>query len=110
MSNSWEKVILVDEFDQEIGQKEKLQAHIDGDLHRAFSIFIFNSKGEILLQKRAEAKYHSPGLWTNTCCSHPQPNISMEDCLNQRLEIEMGMACKMQPWFTFKYTRFFVIH
>jgi isopentenyl-diphosphate Delta-isomerase len=103
MTENWGNVILVDENDQEIGQKDKLQAHIDGDLHRAFSIFIFNSKGEILLQKRADAKYHSPCLWTNTCCSHPQPNKSMEDCLNERLEIEMGMACEMKPWFTFKY-------
>jgi isopentenyl-diphosphate Delta-isomerase len=103
MTENWDKVILVDENDQEFGEKDKMQAHIDGDLHRAFSIFIFNNKGEILLQKRAAAKYHSPGLWTNTCCSHPQPNKTMEDCLNQRLKIEMGMVCEMQPWFTFKY-------
>jgi isopentenyl-diphosphate Delta-isomerase len=99
----WDKVILVDNNDQEIGEKDKMQAHLDGDLHRAFSIFIFNSKNEILLQKRAETKYHSPGLWTNTCCSHPQPGIAMEKCLEHRLNIEMGMTCKLMPWFTFKY-------
>lgn len=103
MDSNWDNVILVDENDQEIGQKEKMQAHLDGDLHRAFSIFIFNSKGEILLQKRALAKYHSPGLWTNTCCSHPQPNKSMENCLDDRLMVEMGMKCNLEPWFTFKY-------
>ena len=103
MNNSWGNVILVDEFDQEIGQKEKMQAHLDGDLHRAFSIFIFNSKNELLLQKRAMGKYHSPGLWTNTCCSHPQPGKSMETCLSERLLEEMGMVCKLEPWFTFQY-------
>ena len=66
-----EKVILVDENDTAIGEAEKLQAHIDGLLHRAFSIFIFNTDGEMLLQQRALNKYHSGGLWTNACCSHP---------------------------------------
>lgn len=94
----WDSVILVDENDVEIGIKDKLQAHIDGDLHRAFSIFIFNSKNELLLQKRALTKYHSPGLWTNTCCSHPQPGLSLEESLSQRLMIEMGMACELSHW------------
>lgn len=101
--NNWDKVILVDELDQEIGEKDKMKAHLDGDLHRAFSIFIFNSNNELLLQKRALSKYHSPGLWTNTCCSHPQPGFSMENCLNKRLFEEMGMTCELNPWFTFQY-------
>jgi isopentenyl-diphosphate Delta-isomerase len=99
----WDSVILVNESDLEIGQKDKLQAHLDGDLHRAFSIFIFNTKGEILLQRRADSKYHSPGLWTNTCCSHPQYGVLMEECLKHRLEFEMGMKCDLEPWFTFQY-------
>jgi isopentenyl-diphosphate delta-isomerase len=65
------KVILVDKKDNQIGVEEKRKAHLKGKLHRAFSIFIFNKKGEILLQKRAKSKYHSAGLWSNTCCSHP---------------------------------------
>ena len=68
-----EHVILVDLHDKQIGTKEKLQAHLDGDLHRALSIFLFNDKGQWLLQKRALYKYHSAGLWTNSCCSHPRP-------------------------------------
>lgn len=100
---NWDQVILLDENDNEIGQKDKLQAHIDGDLHRAFSIFIFNSKNEILLQKRSLNKYHSPGLWTNTCCSHPQPGLPMENCLSERLKVEMGMECDLVHWFSFQY-------
>ena len=65
------EVILVDEEDNQIGKEEKLKAHQQAKLHRAFSILVFNEKGELLLQKRARTKYHSPGLWTNTCCSHP---------------------------------------
>lgn len=101
--NNWDKVILVDELDKEIGEKDKMKAHLDGDLHRAFSIFIFNTNNELLLQKRALGKYHSPGLWTNTCCSHPQPGFSMENCLSKRLFEEMGMTCEISPWFTFQY-------
>ena len=68
-----EKVILVDENDREIGEAEKMEAHRQRKLHRSFSIFIFNSKGEMLLQRRAAGKYHSAGLWTNACCGHPRP-------------------------------------
>lgn len=85
------KVILVDEQDVEIGVSEKLKAHQDGLLHRAFSIFIFNSKMELLIQQRAEGKYHSGGLWTNTCCSHPVPKIDLVECAKQRLFEEMGL-------------------
>jgi len=69
-----EEVILVDEQDKEIGVMEKMEAHLKGRLHRAFSIFIFNDKNEMLLQQRATGKYHSGGLWTNACCSHPKPD------------------------------------
>jgi isopentenyl-diphosphate Delta-isomerase len=93
--NNWDSVILVDTQDNELGIKEKLQAHLDGDLHRAFSIFIFNSKNELLLQQRALSKYHSPGLWTNTCCSHPQPGSTIESDIHERLMDEMGMVCEL---------------
>lgn len=85
-----EFVILVDENDQEIGLMEKQEAHEKGLLHRAFSIFIFNSQNELLLQQRASSKYHSPGLWTNTCCSHPRKNESVLDASIRRLNEEMG--------------------
>ncbi|HLG02045.1 MAG TPA: NUDIX domain-containing protein, partial [Bacteroidia bacterium] len=68
-----EEVILVDSFDRVLGQMEKIQTHQEGRLHRAFSVFIFNSKGGMLLQKRATGKYHSGGLWSNACCGHPRP-------------------------------------
>ena len=82
---------------------EKLEAHKKGLLHRAFSIFIFNNKKELLLQKRALNKYHSGGLWTNTCCSHPTKNESFVDAANRRLTEEMGMQCKLYPAFQFTY-------
>ena len=85
------EVILVDEQDAEIGVSEKLKAHQLGLLHRAFSIFIFNSKNELLIQQRAQGKYHSGGLWTNTCCSHPLPKMDLVECAKQRLLEEMGL-------------------
>lgn len=88
-------VILVDEQDNIIGEEEKLKAHQKGLLHRAFSIVIYrknNNNIEILLQKRALTKYHCAGQWTNTCCSHPQKNIKIINCLNTRLEFEMGIT------------------
>jgi isopentenyl-diphosphate Delta-isomerase len=88
-----EQVILVDENDKAIGTMGKLEVHQKGLLHRAFSVFIFNDKGELLLQKRAGSKYHSPGLWTNTCCSHPQPGEETLAAANRRLKEEMGMDC-----------------
>jgi isopentenyl-diphosphate Delta-isomerase len=96
-------VILVDAKDKQIGIMPKLEAHEKGVLHRAFSVFIFNSKGEVLLQQRALSKYHSPGLWSNTCCSHPNPNESNGDAANRRLMEEMGMVCELQPVFSFIY-------
>jgi isopentenyl-diphosphate Delta-isomerase len=98
-----EKVVLVDEFDQEIGEMEKLEAHQKGLLHRAFSILIFNSKNELLLQKRAAIKYHSANLWTNTCCSHPLPKEELLDAAKRRLDFEMGMNCPLKTLFSFVY-------
>lgn len=87
-----EFVILVDEQDNEVGVMEKMQAHKEGVLHRAFSIFIFNANNELLLQQRAVSKYHSAGLWTNTCCSHPRPNETIKDAATRRLFEEMGLT------------------
>jgi isopentenyl-diphosphate delta-isomerase len=98
-----EFVVLVDEQDNAIGTMEKQQAHVEGVLHRAFSIFIFNSEKELLLQKRASSKYHCGGLWTNACCSHPRENENTQDAANRRLEEEMGMQCSLTPIFTFVY-------
>lgn len=97
------EVILVDENDIEIGREEKMQAHIDGKLHRAFSIFIVNSKDEILLQKRAKNKYHSAGLWTNTCCSHPEPGEDLNEVIYKRLMEEMGFHCDLKWAFSYLY-------
>ena len=96
-------VILVDENDNEIGVMEKLKAHLEGKLHRAFSIFIFNDKDELLLQQRAVSKYHSAALWTNTCCSHPRPNETVKDAANRRLFEEMGMSCDLKIKTNFIY-------
>jgi isopentenyl-diphosphate Delta-isomerase len=96
-------VILVDKKDNKIEIMEKIEAHKKGLLHRAFSIFIFNSNNELLLQKRADSKYHSPGLWTNTCCSHPIPNSTLEIDIHERLKNEMGFDCELKKSFTFIY-------
>ncbi len=98
-----ELVVLVNEADEVLGSMEKMQAHVEGKLHRAFSVFVFNSKGEMLIHQRALSKYHSPGLWTNTCCSHPRPNESYHDGANRRLMEEMGMSCDLEPAFHFIY-------
>lgn len=98
-----EYVVLVDERDNDIGVMEKIQAHREGRLHRAFSVFIFNDKEELLLQQRALHKYHSAGLWTNTCCSHPRPHETIKDAANRRLYEEMGMACDMSIKTSFIY-------
>ena len=98
-----EYVILVNQQDEQIGTQEKLQAHQLGNLHRAFSIFIFNTKGEMLLQQRALSKYHTGGLWTNTCCSHPRPGEIVEDAAHRRLQEEMGFDCKLEKAFSFIY-------
>lgn len=98
-----EYLILVDEQDRECGRIEKLEAHRKGLLHRAFSIFIFNTSGELLLQQRAEGKYHSGGLWTNTCCSHPRFGENMQEAVRRRLLEEMGMQCETSFAFSFLY-------
>lgn len=98
-----EYVILVDEHDNPIGLMEKQAAHVDPHLHRAFSVFIFNSNGELLMQQRALSKYHSPGLWTNTCCSHPRDGETTMDAASRRLMEEMGMSCEMHEVYTFIY-------
>lgn len=98
-----EELILVDSEDQEIGVMEKMEAHEKGLLHRAFSILLFNAKGELLLQQRAQEKYHSPGLWTNTCCSHPRPKETTEDAAHRRLLEEMGMKAELNKAFHFTY-------
>jgi isopentenyl-diphosphate delta-isomerase len=96
-------VILVDENDQQTGTIEKLQAHRLGLLHRAFSVFIFNSKGEFLLQRRAAAKYHNGNLWTNTCCSHPMPGEDILNAAQRRLSEEMGFKTPLSHLFSFIY-------
>ncbi len=100
---NYNKVILVDKDDIEIGTEEKLKAHIEGKLHRAFSIFLFNSQKQILIHQRAYSKYHSGGLWTNACCSHPQPNSNIEKDISNRLLFEMGITCELKWSFKFKY-------
>ena len=90
-----DKVVLVDTQNNVLGICDKLEAHQKGLLHRAFSILVYNSKGEVLLQKRAQNKYHSGGLWSNTCCSHPQPNELIDVSVHLRLQEEMGFDCHL---------------
>ena len=96
-------VVLVNELDQEVGLMDKLEAHQKGLLHRAFSVLIFNTKNELLLQRRAFGKYHSEGLWTNTCCSHPYPGETIKDAGERRLKEEMGMEVELEEVFQFVY-------
>jgi len=98
-----EYVILVDENDNMVGTAEKMDAHINPRLHRAFSIIIFNSKDEVLIQKRALDKYHTPGLWANTCCSHPRPGEELEAAAHRRLQEEMGFDTALARVFSFIY-------
>ena len=98
-----EKVILVDKNDNQVGLMPKLEAHEKGILHRAFSVFIFNNKYQLLLQKRASSKYHSGGLWTNTCCSHPREDEDILDAANRRLDEEMGIKTSLRKVYDFIY-------
>lgn len=98
-----EKVVLVSETDDQLGLMGKLEAHEKGVLHRAFSVFIFNKSGELLLQQRALDKYHSPGLWTNTCCSHQRDGESSIQAGKRRLMEEMGFTCDLEEVFWFIY-------
>ena len=97
------KVVLVDKSGNQIGLMPKLEAHQKGILHRAFSIFLFNSKNQILLQKRSLIKYHSAGLWTNTCCSHPRDGEDIIDAGKRRLYEEMGIKTELKKEFEFTY-------
>ncbi|MBC7935287.1 MAG: isopentenyl-diphosphate Delta-isomerase [Rhizobacter sp.] len=97
------KVILVNEADEALGSMDKMQAHREGLLHRAFSIFIFNTKGDMLLQQRALGKYHSAGLWTNACCSHPLPGEDTLAAAGRRLQEEMGFTTELRKVFSFTY-------
>ena len=99
-----ERVILVDKQDNEIGTEEKMKAHSNGgQLHRAISVFLFNDKGETLLQQRASTKYHSKAKWANTCCSHPRPGEANEAAAERRLVEEMGIKAKLEERFVFPY-------
>lgn len=98
-----EQVILVDSRNRETGVMDKAEAHQRGVLHRAISVFIFNSKGEMLIHRRAMHKYHSGGLWTNACCSHPRPGEKAVDSAVRRLKEEMGLSAELKPAFEFIY-------
>jgi isopentenyl-diphosphate delta-isomerase len=102
-----EKVILVSDTDDQLGLMGKMEAHKKGILHRAFSVFVFNKKGELLLQQRALDKYHSPGLWTNTCCSHQRDGESSLGAGKRRLNEEMGFHCDLEEVFWFIYSAAF---
>jgi isopentenyl-diphosphate delta-isomerase len=103
MSDASEEVVLVDLEDRPIGVASKLDAHRNGDLHRAFSVLIHDGKGKVLLQKRHKAKYHSGGLWSNTCCGHPRPGEDTMGAAARRLREEMGVACPLTPLGTLQY-------
>jgi isopentenyl-diphosphate delta-isomerase len=98
-----ERVVLVDRADRELGSEEKLRAHRTGALHRAVSVFVFNAGGQLLLQRRADGKYHSAGLWSNTCCSHPRPGEAPLTAATRRLAEEMGIECELRAAFSFIY-------
>ena len=98
-----ENVVLVDKNDNPIGLMEKIEAHRRGLLHRAFSVFIIDDASRLLLQRRSQTKYHSPGLWTNTCCSHPRNGEILIDAANRRLMQEMGMSANLKHMFSFIY-------
>lgn len=96
-------VIVVNEHDEQLGTIEKMEAHEKGVLHRAFSIFLLNDNNELLLQQRADSKYHSAGLWTNTCCSHPMPGENTIQAAHRRLKEELGIEADLRAAFNFTY-------
>jgi isopentenyl-diphosphate delta-isomerase len=98
-----ERVVLVNEHDEPIGIEDKSRAHLLGTLHRAFSVFILNPAGQLLLQKRALTKYHSRGLWSNTCCGHPRPHETISHASRRRLREEMGFESNLREVFSFLY-------
>lgn len=103
MKSNFDEVVLVDKNDNKIGTYGKMEAHLEGKLHRAFSVFVFNSEGDLLLQKRAFNKYHSSGLWTNTCCSHPRDTETIDNAAHRRLMEELGFDCPVKEIFSFYY-------
>jgi isopentenyl-diphosphate Delta-isomerase len=103
MNDDREVVVLVDRDDVELGTAPKLEAHRSGELHRAFSVFVLNGRGELLLQRRARGKYHSGGLWSNSCCGHPRPGEDTTDAAHRRLLEEFGIACELTRLFSFAY-------
>ena len=103
MIDAQERVILVSEEDSAIGEADKLEVHRTGQLHRAFSVVVLDESGKVLLQQRADSKYHSPGLWSNTCCGHPRPGEQTVDAARRRLGEEMGFSCDLVPLTTFTY-------
>ena len=103
MDDTKEQVILVDVNDNPLGTMGKMEAHLKAVLHRAFSVFIFNDQGELMLQQRAMHKYHSPGLWANTCCSHPRPDEEVMQAAHRRMVEEMGFDCELTKLFDFVY-------
>ena len=102
-SEANEQLILVDQNDKQVGVIGKEEAHRKGLLHRAISVFIFNNKGQLLLQKRAEEKYHSAGLWTNSCCSHPREGEDIVEAASRRLQDELGIDAVLEFAFKFIY-------
>jgi len=98
-----DQVILVNEKDEQVGTMDKMEAHLQAKLHRAFSIFIFDGQGQMLMQQRAEGKYHSGGLWTNACCSHPAPDEETAVAASRRLKEEMGFSTPILKIFHFTY-------
>jgi len=98
-----EYVILVNKNDMPLGTMEKMEAHEKGVLHRAFSVFVFNTQGQLMLQQRALEKYHSPGLWTNTVCSHPRVGEDVLQAAHRRMGEEMGFDCELKELFSFVY-------
>lgn len=103
MSSSSQHIILVNEKDEPIGTMEKMEVHQKALLHRAFSVFLFNTKGEMLLQRRSLKKYHSGGLWTNACCSHPYPEEDTLVAAQRRTKEELGIDVMLKPAFSFVY-------
>ncbi len=103
MKDNEEQVILVDSNDNQLGTMEKMEAHIKAVLHRAFSVFVFNDRGELMLQQRALSKYHTPGLWANTCCSHPRSGEEVMQAAHRRMVEEMGFDCELTKLFDFVY-------
>jgi isopentenyl-diphosphate delta-isomerase len=98
-----EQLILVDASDRELGVGEKMEVHLAGALHRAFSVFVFDGRGRLLMQKRAADKYHSAGLWSNTACGHPRPGEATQAAARRRLREEMGFECELREAFQFLY-------